>query len=413
VTQHAPLIALAASTVISIGGTRLSTIAIPWLVLTTTGSPVLTGLVGLAEMLPYVVAKALSGPLIDRIGARRMSVLSDWASMLAISVIPALFWLGLLSIWLLLPCVAIVGVLRAPSDAAKQALVPAIATDGQLPLERVTGILGASERLAGTVGAAGAGALIAILGAGPALIVNAVAFGVSAIVVAIWLPRPAATNAAPAPGYLLQFREGWSFLRRDQVLMSLVIMVAVTNLLDQAYAIVLLPVWVQESGLDAGWLGFLFALFSGASIAGAGVAALVGERLPRLPVYAVAFLITGLPRFAVFALDLQMATILATIVVGGFASGFLNPIISAIMFERIPAALVGRVVALIGALTWALIPFGGLYAGVLVDGIGNAWALGLSGLLYFAVTLAPIGIPSFRDMRRKPDLTEQRAAHTV
>src|SRR5690606_36621075 len=63
-----PLVALVLAQALSLTGTRLSTVAIPWLVLTATGDPVLTGLVGLAEMLLYVVAKALGGPWVDRLG---------------------------------------------------------------------------------------------------------------------------------------------------------------------------------------------------------------------------------------------------------------------------------------------------------------------------------------------------------
>ena len=46
---------------ISLCGTRVSMIAIPWLVLTTTGSAAQTGLVAFAELLPLVVVQALAG----------------------------------------------------------------------------------------------------------------------------------------------------------------------------------------------------------------------------------------------------------------------------------------------------------------------------------------------------------------
>ena len=187
-TRQGPLIALAIASVASIGGTRLSAIAIPWLVLTTTGSPILTGLVGFAEMLPYVLAKALGGPLIDRLGARRIAIWCDGLSVVAVALVPLLFWAGVLSIWVLLPAVALIGVLRAPPDAAKQALVPAVAALGNLPLERVTGVMGASDRLAGTLGAAGAGVLIGLLGPAPALLANALAFLCSALVVGLGIP---------------------------------------------------------------------------------------------------------------------------------------------------------------------------------------------------------------------------------
>ena len=65
---------------ISITGTRVSMIAIPWLVLTTTGSPTKTGLVAFAEMAPLVASQVLSGPLTDRVGARRMAVSCSAAS---------------------------------------------------------------------------------------------------------------------------------------------------------------------------------------------------------------------------------------------------------------------------------------------------------------------------------------------
>lgn len=401
---HRAFIALAGATVLSTSGTRLSAIAVPWLVLTTTGSPVLTGLAGFAEMLPYVVAKALGGPLIDRLGARRVAVWSDGLSTLAVALVPLLYWAGLLSIWVLLPAVALLGVLRAPSDAAKQALVPTVAALGKLPLERVTGVMGASDRLAGTLGAAAAGGLIALLGPAPALLANAAAFLLSALVVGIGIPRrdAPAQKRDLATSYRTELAEGWTVLRRDPVLRALVIMIAITNLFDQAYATVLLPVWVRTSGLDVTWVGIFLAAFSGASIVGAGIAAAIGERLPRLPVYTIGFLFAGPAPMAAFAIGLPVPAIVAVLVVSGFAAGFLNPIIGAILFERIPSAMVGRVIALFGALAWALMPFGGLYAGLLVDNAGIVMALATTGALYLVATLTPVAAPSFRQMERQP-----------
>lgn len=401
---HRAFIALAGATVLSTSGTRLSAIAIPWLVLTTTGSPVLTGLAGFAEMLPYVVAKALGGPLIDRLGARRVALWSDGLSTLAVALVPLLYWAGLLSIWVLLPAVALLGVLRAPSDAAKQALVPTVAALGKLPLERVTGVMGASDRLAGTLGAAAAGGLIALLGPAPALLANAAAFLLSALVVGIGIPgREAPAKARNlSTSYRTELAEGWAVLRSDPVLRALVIMIAITNLFDQAYATVLLPVWVRTAGLDVTWVGIFLAAFSGASIVGAGIAAAIGERLPRLPVYTIGFLFAGPMPMAAFATGVPVPVLVAALMVSGFAAGFLNPIIGAILFERIPSAMVGRVIALFGALAWALMPFGGLYAGLLVDNAGIVMALAATGALYLVATLTPVAAPSFRQMERKP-----------
>ena len=98
---------------------------------------------------------------------------------------------------------------------------------------------------------------------------------------------------------------------------------------------------------------------AGASVVGALMAAAYGTRLPRFTTYVVAFLITGLPRFLLFAFDTPVWLVLAMCVVGGCASGFLNPVINAVEFERIPRPLVGRVTSLSNALCWSLMPLGG------------------------------------------------------
>ncbi|HEV2518197.1 MAG TPA: MFS transporter [Devosia sp.] len=398
-----PFLAFAVAETLSISGTRLSTIAIPWLVLTTTGSPILTGVVAMAEMLPYVVAKALSGPLIDRIGPQRIAIGCDLASVLVVGLVPVLALVGWLGFELLLPIVIAMGVLRGPSDAAKISMVPAIAKLADVPLERVTGVAGVIERLASTVGAAAAGGLIALIGPGLALALNAATFALAAAVVAAGIPAFDRDRPEVRASYLDELREGFDFIRRDALLVGIVVMITVTNLLDAAWSAVLLPVWTQQSGYDAALLGLLFAVMSAASIAGAAIATTTGERLPRLVVYTVAFLLAGLPRFAVFAIDAPLVAAFVTLAIGGFAAGFINPIVNAVIMERIPPAMIGRASALVGALAWALIPFGGLVGGALVALIGLAPTFWLTGIAYFAATLLPLARRSFRTFGSRPD----------
>ncbi len=398
---HRAVVALGLAEIVSLAGTRFSMVAIPWLVLTTTGDPILTGVAGLAEMLPYVVVKALAGPLIDRFGARRIALAGDTGALAAVALIPALHALGLLAFAILLPIVMLLGALRGPADAAKQAMVPAIAAAAGLPLERVTGVMGTVERLASAIGLALAGGVVAAIGPAPAIAATAAAFGISALIVWRGLAGIGLASTTVSPGYVAELREGWRWFRHDAVLVGLAMMIAATNLLDQAYATVLLPVWASRGG-DAALLGLLLALFSAAAVLGSALATLLAERLPRLAVYTLAFLVTGAPRFAVFALDTPLATTLAVLAAAGFASGFINPIISAVMFERIPPALVGRVTALVNAMCWTLIPFGGLFGGALVALGGLPLAFAIAGGLYLAATLLPLALPRFRALAIRP-----------
>lgn len=405
-SRRTPLYGYLLASAISLAGTRVSMIAIPWLVLTTTGSASKTGLVAFAELLPLVVVQALSGPVIDRLGARRIAITCDVLSMVVVGLIPLLHLADALTFPALLVLVALGGALRGPAEGAKDAFIPALTAHAGVPLERTTGLASAIERTASFAGAAIAGALVAFIGAANALVVDALSFGVCAAVFA-WSTaamRAQAVDDRPAgTSYGQELREGWTFLRKDPVLLSMSGMVAVTNLLDIAFASVLLPVWIKENGHSVGVLGAYFATWAAASAVGALVAAWAATRLPRFHVYLWSFVITGIPRFLLLALGVPWWLVIASCLVGGFASGFLNPILGAVMFERIPEAFVGRVTTISGAMCWSLMPFGALLGGFMSDGFGVTVALLALGAAYLVATMAPLAIPSFRQFD-KPGL---------
>lgn len=408
-SARTPLWGYLTAMAISVTGTRVSMIAIPWFVLTTTGSATKTGLVAFAEMAPLVLLQFLAGPLIDRLGARRVTLACASASVLVVGTIPALHALGLLTFPVLLVLVALAGSLRGPGDAAGHAMLPLVVEHAHLPMERVTGLAGAVERTASMAGAALAGGLVALVGPTNALVVDAVSFGVAAVVLGLTTrmmrPAPVEADAEPATAssYAGELRDGWSFMRRDPILMGIGVMVAITNLLDQAWSVVLVPVWALESGYGVGAVGLLAATFGGAAILGSVAAAAWAERLPRYRVYLVCFIIGGVPRFIALAFGFPLWAVLVVGVVGGCAAGFLNPVLGAVLFDRIPAPLMGRVTAMNLAMSWSLIPLGGILGGVTVAALGLSPALLLIGAAYFVTTMAPAVQPRWKDMDQRPD----------
>ncbi|MDR7253316.1 MFS family permease [Nocardioides sp. BE266] len=405
-TTRRPLVGGLVAEGISFVGTRISMIAIPWFVLSTTGSATQTGLVAAAEITPLVLFKALGGPLLDRVGPRRVTLTCDLLSAFVVASIPLLHHHGLLTFPALLVLVAVAGALRGPGDAGKAAMSPEIARTAGYSLERVSGLAAAIERTSSMAGAALAGVLVASVGAANALYVDAASFLVSFVVFGIatsGLGRPVPPDVAADPtSYAQELRQGWDFLRTEPVLVAICAMVAVTNLVDQAYTAVLAPVWAKESGAGVAVLGTLFAVMSGASVLGALAAARWGETLPRFRTYVIAFLIAGAPRFVAMALESPVWAVFAVTVVAGIASGFLNPILGAVILERIPAPLMGRVSSLNTAICWSLMPLGGVLGGLAVAGLGLSPALLVAGAAYFITTMAPTRLASFRQMDRAP-----------
>lgn len=416
-TRLRPLVGSLASDTISLLGTRITMIAIPLYVLASTGSAAKTGVVAFAEALPLVVFKVLGGPIIDRVGARRIAIGCDLGSMIVIGSIPLLHDTGHLPFWAFVLLVAIGGGLRGPGDAAKSAMIPRIVEHTGVAMERVTGLYGTIERSATMLGAAIGGVLIAVAGPANAMIIDAASFGFAALIFA-WATtglgspsKPAPVTSAAPERYLVQLREGFGFLRRDRVLFGIAIMVSLTNLLDAAWSTVLVPVWAVDAGRGAEIIGLLFAVFGASSAVGALLASVFAQRLPRYRIYLVAFLIAGAPRFVAMALDIPLVTVLVVAVCAGFASGFINPVLGAVIFERIPAALMGRVSSLVTAMAWSLMPLGGLLGGLLVETVGLRWALGGVGVAYFAVTMLPALDPRWREMDHRPEPKAAELAH--
>ncbi len=224
------LFGLLAATGVSIFGTRMSFLAVPWFVLVTTGSAGQTGLVAFAEMTPYVVVEALGGPYVDCVGKWRLSVATDLVATVAVGVVPLLYAVHHLSFVLLCVLVAVAGAVRGAGDSARYVMLPDVAERAGTPLERGAGLLDGVERLAGMLGAPAAGVLIAATSAPTVLAIDAATFLVSAAVVAGVVPRTTGDHRPPVTGdedasrdgrYLTLLREGFSYLRGDRLLLGI------------------------------------------------------------------------------------------------------------------------------------------------------------------------------------------------
>ncbi|WP_343075583.1 MFS transporter [Streptomyces genisteinicus] len=403
-----PLAAVLAANAVSISGNSLTLMGVPWFTLQTTGSPAKAGLVAFCATLPVVVSAIAGGPVIDRIGRRRISVASDLVCAVALGAIPLLHYAGALRFWMLCALMALTGLVHAPGETSRHVLVPDLATLAGTPLSRAASLFDAVSRGARMTGAAVAGVLIAVLGPEAVLVVDALTFGVSALLVAVGVRGiPAAEprrDAAPVSftAYRAELREGCAFLLRSRLLLGVMLMVTLTNGIDQGWSSVLLPVHARENLGGSRELGLLVAVFGACALLGALLYAAVGHRFPRRAVFTVAFLLCGAPRFVVAALVDGAVPLAAVMAVGGLGAGMLNPILTTVMFERVPEDLRSRVMSVSTAAVLMTTPLGGLAAGQLIERGGLATALLVMGGLYFAATLAPAVFPAWRELDTGP-----------
>jgi MFS family permease len=399
-----PLYALFIANAVSLVGNVFTMIAIPWFVLQTTGSATRTGITGFFNILPVVLAGFLGGTIVDRLGYKRTSVISDLASGVTTALVPALFFTVGLEFWQLMVLVFLGAFLDTPGSTARAALLPELAEQAGMPIERVTSLTHVIERSARMVGAPLAGLLIGILGTANVLWLDAASFFISAAMIGILVPTFVSHRKESAQGdYLDELKDGLRFILHDSLILSIVVMVMLMNFLDAIFGGVLQPVYVREVYGKAVDLGLLIAANGAGAVIGGLIFAALGHRLPRHATFVGAFMLAGL-RFWIYALYPPLEIMILVTLICSLGAGPLNPIIGAIEFERVPVTMRGRVFGAITAGAWLAMPLGMVLGGVLTDQAGTFWMMIGLAVAYFATTLSMAFIPAMREMNRKPAL---------
>ena len=399
--QRRPVLALLGAYAISQGGTQLTAVAIPWFVLLTTGSAARTGIVAFCELVPAILASFFGGAIVDRLGHRRSSIIADLISALTVGAIPLLHATVGLAFWQLLVLVFCGSLCNVAGGTARAALLPDLVALAGVPIERATSATQAIQRGSRLLGAPLAGVLIAALGPTIPLWFDAATFLISAALVSLLVPfarRATSTASATAVRggrrYLTELREGLAFIRDDRLIRSIVLTIMVTNLIESV-AWVGAPVYAERLYGSAVALGLMTAATGGGAMVSAILYGAFGHRLPRRPTFLGSFLLLALGYWPLAFLPPLPVTV-ASLALLGFFAGPINPFLGAVQYERIPAALRGRVIGAISAGANCAMPLGVLLGGVLLDALGLRPVYTLVASLFLVCTLAMFLNPAFR-----------------
>jgi MFS family permease len=404
-TRRLPLYALLTASFISRVGNSLTYIAIPWFVLATTGSATKTGLVAAVGILPVIITGIFGGPLVDRLGYKRMAVVSEVASGVNVALIPLLYATVGLPFWTLLILVLLGAALDSPGHTARQSMLPEIAALAAMPLERTNSIVMIAGRTSSMIGAPLAGILIAAIGTSNLLWIDAISFGISATLLAVAIPGRviARTQGQVAQAgtalrtYLGEVAEGFRFIKQDGLIFWLAVSFSLGSLLAEPVYSVIMPVYAKEvygSALD---LGFMYAALGAGSILGALLFAVFGHRMPRRATILTGFTIRALS-FWVLVFMPPVGVVVAAIVINATALEPTNPLVMTILQERIPAGMRGRVLGTIGAISAATMPIGMIVYGLLMTELGLQTTLYIFATVNLSVPLVLALVPAIRTL---------------
>ncbi|MEO6505795.1 MAG: MFS transporter [Terrimesophilobacter sp.] len=406
-TRLIPLVALLSAHGLSLAGNAVTLVVIPLYVLQETRSVLAAGVAGVFATVPMIVVGAFGGVLVDRLGFRRSAIVADLASGVTVLAIPMLAATVGLPFWALLTLVFLSGVLDTPGNTAKGSLLPDLAEVCGVRLTRAAGAASAISRSAMMVGASLAAVSVVWLGPLNSLVLDAISFALSAALLWTGVPARMVTLAASAPpektvGFWRELADGVRYLTAEPLIRNLVLMIVITNCFDAAGLLVLNPVYARTVSPDGSLFGVMVACFAFGALAGAGLFGWFGHRLPKRATLVVCFVLAGPPTYIAMALDLPVPALLSVFILAGLSAGSINPLLDAVLYEKIPRGMRARV---LGALTTGVtagMPLGSLLGGVAVEQAGLLPTLVVVAGAYAVVTLAPLVGRSWRELDARP-----------
>ncbi|TDB91992.1 MFS transporter [Actinomadura sp. 7K534] len=256
---------------ISLAGAVNTTVAVPLIALSLTGSPFYAGLAGFAGAVARLLMQVPAGFIADRVDRRAVMVVAQCVRLCVALGLGVALWLGICDIWLLIAGVALEGIFAACFEITEFSVVPQLVWPQQLKaaVARNEG----RNFLATLSGRPLGGALYAV-GAGFPFLIAAGGTAVSVALIAClgrgrsWI---AFHRRAKRESLRRQAREGWEYLSGDLLLRRTVVICSTTNFLFQIVGLNLV-VLAEAHGLSPVHIGVLLAASGAGGLLGAWLA---------------------------------------------------------------------------------------------------------------------------------------------
>jgi MFS family permease len=385
---------LFAARAISYFGTYLAPIAVAFAVLDLTGSASDTGIAFACWTLAQVSTLLVGGVVADRLPRRAVMIGSDTANVCVRATMGVLLLTGHAEIWEIFVLQALGGMATAFYSPASSGLVPELVDRAQL--QQANALMGIARYLAFPLGAATGGAIVATIGSGTALIVDAGTYAASALLL-LGIRLPARVLAAASPNFVRELREGWHAFTEHTWVWLLTVWIALYFVITYAPFFVLGPYIAKH---DLGGAGAWGTVVTGEGV-GALAGALVGLRVrPRRP-----WIVVG----AIFALTSVQSVLLAAhasfvvIAVAAVVAGFSFSLGSVIYETGVQHEIAPDKLSRVSAYSWmsamVFLPLGYALAGPIADAVGMSAYLVFGAVWIVVTTLIVYSVPAVRNYR--------------
>ena len=362
------LLALLVAETVSMSGSQMTWLALPWFVLVTSGSATRMSFVMAAELLGLALLGLPGGRVLARLGAQRTMIVCDSMRAPLMLAIPLLHWTGGLSYPVLLAVAFGLGSFTAPYFAAQKVIVPELLGERQQEVTEANALFQAATRTTLLTGPVLAGILIGAIGATSVLLIDAGTYVAAVLLVAGFVPQRSPLEQEPEHR---QIRAGVRFLARDPLLRVWSVAFGLGDAAWTAFFVAVPVLVLARFGHSPRTVGWLFASFGVGAVIGNAISfRFLTRRLDGFTIFCGFIIVQVLPLWLLW-LPLRVAGLAGAILASGIGNGLVNPSLHTIMTLRIPAPLRPTVMTTKMVLWAVLNPLGLLVAGPVLDTFGT------------------------------------------
>jgi hypothetical protein len=375
--------------IVSLLGDAITGIALAFAVLDLTGSASDVGYVFAAKTVPLVAFLLVGGVFADRLPRRAVMLTADVVRGAAQGAVAVLVLTHSAHIWEIVVLQAVSGTATAFFNPASTGLTPMTVSAERL--QQANALRGLSMASTGIAGSAISGALVAGVGPGWALAIDAATFGVSAFYLA-QLRLPAHVTLPPQ-SFLTDLCEGWHEFASRTWVWVIVLSASIGNMMTSVFAVLGAVISKASLGGAGAWAAIITSLGIG-SLVGGFIALRVRVRHP---------LFLGSSLLGFLALPMALLAIRAPVVViaaGALLAGIGNMVFNALwetsLQQHIPAAALSRVSAYDWFGSMAFAPIGLVVAGPAAAAVGTSTTLWIAAGVTLVTAAGLLATPSVR-----------------
>ncbi|MEO8468382.1 MAG: MFS transporter [Chloroflexota bacterium] len=393
--------ALWAGQLISLVGDRIHQVAIAFVVLYATGSPIAVGIAFFFANIPNLLFGAIAGTLVDRWDHREVMIVSDLLRAALVLLLPIAAAINLILIYPIIFLITTISVFFRP---AKGAILPRIVAPQDL--NTANSAMWIVDSFADIGGYAIAGLFVALLGPqlplafwADAVTYIASAFLIASISVAP-VKRAAGVAAGAGAGLLAELRAGWAFLRREHAIFANTLQAVVAQFM-LGVVIALMPIYAQNniSGAPVAGTavyGFLEGGIGAGNLIGGFVIGLIGSRIAIGRMVILGYVITG-GCIAALAITGNFAAAMALTFGAGVGNlAFVIPS-QTLVQKRTPPGMMGRLLGIRFTMVAGSMAIATAVGGFLGFVLGIPLTIAIFGLVTVGAGLAGLFVPAVRD----------------